>query len=379
MTRNHTPPLLLCLLMLALLGGCAAKDPDSGSSLSLMERYHSGKDILNDGVGVKATPQTKAEEAQKHLQRGLVYASQNRHELAFEQFSRAAALDPNLTEARYQRGALLVKRGAAQEAMSDMVSVIAADPQHALARETAGVIYFESGLLDEAEASFRRALELNPKLLRSALYLGTVHNYRKEHDKALAVFGNALARTPLSPDIHNNMGITCSLLGRDAEAVGHFRTAVGLGASSERVWNNLGLVLCRMGKHEEAFEAFRNAGGEAAAHNNLGYYLLQNGDPVRAITHLQRAIELEPRYYARASENLKRARLAARFVESDNGVVTPASPATMPPMQQKGKVAPARVQQTPTQTLPVVVPAAGPQSMRGVQERTIMEAQAPMP
>ncbi len=328
--RSALALLALCALLLA---GCGAQQTTRGSNLSLMERYHSGKDLLHDGEGEKPTPQGDAMNAQEHLQRGMAYLAQNRPELAFEQFSRACQLDPRLAEARYQRGALLVARGAAAEARPDIDAALTLAPDNARAWETAGMLSFAEGNLTEAGTRFERALALDPRLAGAASHLGAIHNYQGHPDKALALYLRALELLPRSGELHNNAGIAQAMLGNDAAAVDHFRAAITYGAPGNRVWNNMGLSLCRLGRYDEAFEAFRNAGGEAAAHNNLGVYLSQQGEHTLALYHLQRALEVEPRYYARAAENLKRARLAARIAQGQG----PASPTAAPlPMAGPG-------------------------------------------
>ncbi|MFV9692162.1 MAG: tetratricopeptide repeat protein, partial [Desulfobacteria bacterium] len=62
--------------------------------------------------------------------------------------------------------------------------------------------------------------------------------------------------------------------------------------------------------HEEAFEAFRKGGNEAQAHNNLGCIYLKEGKPEKAITCFEKAISINPDFYVRASENLRKARIA---------------------------------------------------------------------
>lgn len=328
--RTDTHPALALLALCALLlAGCGAQQTTRGSNLSLMERYHSSKDLLHDGEGVEPTPQADAMNAQEHLQRGLVFLSQDRSELAFEQFSRACQLDPKLAEARYQRGALLVARGVTAEARADIDAALSLAPDNALAWETAGMLSFAEGNLTEAGSRFERALALDPRLAGAASHLGAIHNYQGQPDKALALFVRALEQMPRSGELHNNAGIAQAMLGNDAPAVDHFRAAITYGAPGNRVWNNMGLSLCRLGRYDEAFEAFRNAGGEAAAHNNLGVYLSQQGEHALALYHLQRALEVEPRYYARAAENLKRARLAARIAQGQGPAATTAVPLPM--------------------------------------------------
>ncbi|MFV0421275.1 tetratricopeptide repeat protein [Oleidesulfovibrio sp.] len=329
---KRIPPFMLILIASTLLlGGCAAREADSGSSLSLMERYHSGKTLLPDDDEAETTGDAKAE-ARQHLMRGLSFMAQDKEELAFEQFSRAAALDNQLTQARFQRGLLLHRQGLQQDALADMEAVLALEPAHAQACEVSGAIYFKAGLMDEALEMFHKAVRLNPELTNSYAFIAANRNYRKEHELAFQTLETALSQHPASATLHNNMGMTLSMMQRDAEAVTHFRLAVRLGAPAEKTWNNMGLALCRLNRLDEALIAFRNAGSEASAHNNVGYYLFLQGRYSEAVIFLEKAIALEPRYYARAAENLKRAQLAARFESTSVRPVSGVS--LLPPLRQ---------------------------------------------
>ncbi|WP_461211320.1 SPOR domain-containing protein [Desulfocurvus sp. DL9XJH121] len=314
---RHAILLIAALAAVTILGGCSAKTAPGGSGMSLMERYHSGMDLMGDEAG------SGTDAARAHLMRGLNYQNMGRTELAFEQFSRAAALDPDLAEARFRRGQTLLVRGMSAQALADFEAVMEKMPDFAPAHAAAGQIYFDNALYPEAEKHLSKALALDPTLVDCHVRLGVIRNYQGDHQGALAAFNAALAMDPMNGGVHNNIGMTMSMMGDDEGAVGAFRTALRLGAPSARAYNNMGLALARLKRWREALEAFRCAGGEAAAYNNLGYLYFLDEDYARAVAAFQRAIELEPSYYTRASENLKRARLALAFAASEH----PAAPA----------------------------------------------------
>jgi tetratricopeptide (TPR) repeat protein len=77
-----------------------------------------------------------------------------------------------------------------------------------------------------------------------------------------------------------------------------------------KVYNNLGVALAHLGYHEAAFEAFKKAGGKAQAYNNLGCIYMKEKRFDEAIEYFEKAMAIEPTYYVKASENLKRAKEA---------------------------------------------------------------------
>jgi tetratricopeptide (TPR) repeat protein len=65
----------------------------------------------------------------------------------------------------------------------------------------------------------------------------------------------------------------------------------------------------KIGNYQEALEAFRKGGGEAEAYNNLGCIYLKQKKYKEAIRCFEKAIQLKPTFYTKASENLRKARL----------------------------------------------------------------------
>jgi tetratricopeptide (TPR) repeat protein len=73
----------------------------------------------------------------------------------------------------------------------------------------------------------------------------------------------------------------------------------------------LALALSKLGRFQEAFEAFKNGKDEATAYNNIGYLYLTAGKYDEAIKSFEKAIEINPRFYVKAHENMKEAKAAA--------------------------------------------------------------------
>ncbi len=319
-----------CLALVLFLGGCTGAQQDHGT-LSLMERFHSGQPLIGTEPDLTADAKDRnlsdeQKQARQALMRGLAYAQQERGELAFEQYSRAASLDPTLMQARYQRGLIMLEQGMPAQALDEFKAVMELEPTYAPGYAAAGRVYFSNGLYPEAEKLFDKALEMDPQLLEAYDHLGAIHNYNKQYDKALGTFQKALMINPNASYLYNNLGLAYAMMGRDDDAIQAFRKAVMQGAPSGKAYNNMGLALCRMGRYREGLEAFRAADGEAAAWNNLGYFFFLDGQHDRAIKSFEKAIELQPTYYERAAENLKRARLAAQFAEhAENAPARPRS------------------------------------------------------
>jgi tetratricopeptide (TPR) repeat protein len=111
--------------------------------------------------------------------------------------------------------------------------------------------------------------------------------------------------------LYHNLGISYSLAGDYTRAISAFQKALENQYLDKKVFNNLGLAFSKVGRYQEAFEAFKKGGDIAHAYNNLGCAYLEQGKFQNAVRCFEKAIELSPTFYARANENLKKARMAA--------------------------------------------------------------------
>lgn len=218
------------------------------------------------------------------------------------------------------RGWMRLADGACQEARAAFEKALAANPADAEALEGAGVAALRLGDVDGAAGRFREALKAGETADRRLL-LGVALNRSRQPGQALAEFDRSRELGGDGPGLRNAMGLSRLMLGEPERAAEHFRAALAQ-APSKVVRNNLGLALYRLGRPDEALDAFARAGGKAAAHNNLGCLLLADGRAEAAAEHWRLALDLSPKHYPAAEENLELARLIAR----QTGAATDAAP-----------------------------------------------------
>jgi Flp pilus assembly protein TadD len=106
--------------------------------------------------------------------------------------------------------------------------------------------------------------------------------------------------------LYNNLGVSQSLARQYGQSVQTFMQALYNDGPKERIYNNLGLVLARSGRFAEALDAFMKATDSAKAYNNLGCIYLENGEYRKATQAFEKAIEVSPKFYTQANENLKK-------------------------------------------------------------------------
>ncbi len=96
-------------------------------------------------------------DAHRHF--GNLYGSRREHEAAVENYTRAAALDPDYVQAYYRRGVLYWRElGRPERAIADLSRVLELDPTCSLAYLNRGLAYQTQHDMEKAAADFRRYL-----------------------------------------------------------------------------------------------------------------------------------------------------------------------------------------------------------------------------
>ena len=185
------------------------------------------------------------------------------------------------------------------------------DPSSALAFEGAGRVYLARGQTEKAKKEFEEAAEKDPNLWQASGYLGIILDREKKYDEAIVQYRKAIAVHPRSAALFNNLGMSYFYKAEYARAAESFITALKIDPSNRTAQNNLGLALFKLGKYEDALEAFKKGAGEASAQNNMGCLYMSEKNYEKAIRAFEKAIDLNPAYYDKANENLKRAKVAS--------------------------------------------------------------------
>ena len=310
-------------------GGCASRQESQvtlrpAEYRKLLEQQKTGKPL--DEALQKELPEMTVGDYEAL---GDTYLSNGNLTMAFVQYDKALRLEPTSTRLRYKSGLLFLKKELVDEAIKEFQAVLQQDARYALAYEGMGQAWLKKGNLGEAESSFRKALALQKDLWQSYLFLGMLHDRRQQFDEAIAAYQSALTLRPEQGLLFNNLGLSYYQKGAYEKAVQHFQQALQKGYAQERVYNNLGLALAKLGRYPEALEAFTQGGDKAKAYNNVGVICLADGKYAEAIAFLQKAVALNPSYYAKANENLQAAQKALE--------ASPANTASPSPPRERAK------------------------------------------
>ena len=303
------------LLVLAIcLAGCAGPKKqvtyNQGEYQQVLDRQKAGIAPSEDEISSDSKDMSP-----KELQRlGDLYLQQGNPALAIVQYQNAVEADPSLFHIHYKMGNMFLKKGLPQDAIQHFQEVLKHDEQDALTFEGLGEAYFRVGKEEEAETSFRKAIALQPDRWQTRNFFGMLLDRQKRHQDAIAEYEHGLRLRPDEATLLNNAGLAYYLLGRYEDAVQSFHRALLTGSGQPKIHNNLGLALAKLARYHDALESFRRASNEEEAYNNLGVFYLSSGKAGNAVACFKKAIELSPRYYDKANDNL---RLATRALEKN--------------------------------------------------------------
>lgn len=305
--------LATCLfIMISSLLGCAAD-----KSILQAEKIIQN---TSDSTQPKMLSNTTSAEYERM---GDQFFSRDELAKAFLNYEKALQLDPDNLSVHYKKGLSLVAGKINKDAIRVFQAVIKRDSGYALAYEGLGLAYFQMQEYEKCEKNFTKSLELNSKLWKSHNFLGTLYDRQKKYEQAIQRYYAAIALKPDEKILYNNLGVSYYLAGEYTRAVIAFNSVLEHNYVDARTYNNLGLALARLGRYQEALVAFRKGGNEARAQNNLGCIFLEQGKFGKAIDSFTKAIEINPLFYAKASENLQKARRAyreRRSAQESNGI-----------------------------------------------------------
>lgn len=321
----------MSLLILVLsLWGCSGEKKqvtyNPGQYQQIIDRQKAGLAPSENEV----SSDSKEMSPQELNRLGDLYLQQDNSSMAIVQYQKAIEADPSLFRIHYKIGQMFLKKGLPQDAIQHFQEVLKHDDHDALTLEGLGEAYFRMGQQEEAAASFRKAIDLQPDRWQTRNFLGMLLDRQKRHQDAIVEYEQGLRLRPDEATLLNNVGLAYYLLGRYEDAVRSFQRALLTGSGQPKIHNNLGLALAKLNRFHDALESFRQASSEEEAYNNLGVFYLSSGETGNAVACFKKAIELSPRYYDKANDNLTLAKRALEKNKRNDQETSSLDPAACP-------------------------------------------------
>lgn len=281
--------------------GCSSFNNDFSDDIERQIRLQNAeRDQLN-----QPNPDKEIKSAEFYEKLGDKYLGRGDINQAYIQYIKGLNLEPENKSLLTKQAELLLEKKQYKIAETIYNRLLETNQNDARLFEGLGRSYFARGNLHMAEQLFQKAIGLDNSCWKSHEFLGLINCSREEYEQAIRQYNQALALQPDDEAIINNLAVTYYLTGDYKKAVNIFES-IAARSKKRKVSNNLALAYFQLGRYSDALEWFkRGSDQDAIAYNHMGYNFLIHKKYQEAIVSFQKAIELFPRYYPAAQDNLK--------------------------------------------------------------------------
>ena len=201
----------------------------------------------------------------------------------------------------FERAVSALQAGDYAAAETGFRHVLAASPRHIGSLQNLGLVYSRTNRLDQAIDVYQRALAIRPKDPGLLSNLGLAYLKKQAYSEALPVFQKLVKINPecaAARDPELLFLLTHGYLQKLQTEEANSSVAALLDSVNPPAAH---LVRCRLafeaGRFDEAVEQCREAPADPVGAYNLGVALLKSGRVEQAMPQLERAIQLDPKFW----------------------------------------------------------------------------------
>lgn len=230
MKKTSFGKLALIVLTCALAAGCVSQQQQENEDKNLKARARSHTDLgaayyQQKQLDIALEEFTLAAKVDPNFGLaynglGLVHAALGQDDLAEKNFKRALQLEPNNSESHNNFGGFLCARNRIDESIKEFLAALS-NPLYA----TPAVAYTNAGICSlrkqdtvNAELYFKRALEIEPLASVAAYQLALIQFKRNDFAKAKTTLQNIVLSQPTPDNLWLSVQIARKLGARDDEA-----------------------------------------------------------------------------------------------------------------------------------------------------------------
>lgn len=248
-------------------------------------------------AGAQTSPDARPETRESARARLLSYLEARNLAQATTLGEEAIARWPQDAGFRHYLGLAYFQSGRNREAIDQLAQAAKAaaanfDVQHDLA-----LVYLAENRHADAAVHLERARRMNPRAAMVRVLLGRAYQNSNRTLQAVEEFRAALRLDPKIPLGHYHLGFAYGSLGRNAEAIAEYEKELAQRDHAE-VRYQMGHTLLESGQWNRAMEHLHRAveldPRRSTAYYDLGKAQLLLGDAAAAIASLGRALELDP-------------------------------------------------------------------------------------
>jgi predicted O-linked N-acetylglucosamine transferase (SPINDLY family) len=189
----------------------------------------------------------------------VVYASQDKHQVAIDYYKKVLELSPNNPLVLSNLGSSLNAIGHNHEALSLYQKAIKVDPNAIEAWYNAANTLCDIGAYKEALTYYEQSFKLDPQFYQAYVNYGKILFELKRYSESLTYYDKALSIHRDSLECLINKGATLNELKKYDEAITHFDKALSLAPDYAEGWSNKGITLNELKRYDEAIAHYGKA------------------------------------------------------------------------------------------------------------------------
>lgn len=290
---------LLLIAACVTLAACSESKRRAHPSLSETPAYSKAGSYTDESTLVQKS-------AEELTSAGFAYLAAGNATLARMNFVTALKRDPETAQAYIGLGDISYQSEDYPSALTNYQKAASIDKDNLAAILGQAKSLRQEGKLHLATEQVNLALKLAPNDVNVLTELAINYDLQGQENLAAPLYREIAVKTPDQAAVYNNIGVNEMAQGQYPEAIVNFSKAFMLDDKDQRITNNLAMAFALYGQGDQAMKLFSKTVGEAAGWNNLGYIYMTQNRLDEAEEALRKALELNPKFYKRAQDNLDR-------------------------------------------------------------------------
>ncbi|WP_372721778.1 tetratricopeptide repeat protein [Novipirellula sp.] len=200
--------------------------------------------------------------------------------------------------AHLQRALMLLGQSRHEMAIDELRQLLAVDPDNAMGHAVLAICFSETKQYADAQSESELAIHLAPDQPFVFYAQSIVLANRNQYAAAQAAIETAVGLDPYNPDYFAKLAEIQFNQHRWKETLEAAELGLSLDAESVGCTNLRAMALVKLGRKIEAEEAIgaalKRAPEDEYAHANMGWTLLEQNQPEKAMEHFREALRLNP-------------------------------------------------------------------------------------
>ena len=198
--------------------------------------------------------------AEEQNTQGIIFAQENKLDLAIACFRDATDINPECVESYYNLGIALDQKEEFEPAIASFQKVIDLNPEYANAYFNLGLVLTHQDKHKEAVSYFQKSLLLSPQDFEYHLSLGNALLAQKQWEEALTYYRKAIQINPKSVSLQCSIGLALGSQKKYTEAIPYLKSAINIDSQSAEAHNTLGWILAKLNNQQvDAIRCFETA------------------------------------------------------------------------------------------------------------------------